>query len=92
MIKQLTNTQIESIVTEVSKKWNVVNHGNYYKIIDKKTGQNSNEGGSKNLISYHFYDKIESMYLQLINEHQVISIGQLMVYLLLIVEKITLLI
>jgi hypothetical protein len=68
MITQIKIGQVKQIALEVSKKYDLVNHGTHYNIINKKTRQSSNQGGDQNLTSYDFYCLIEFQYLKLINE------------------------
>ena len=69
MIKQITLGQVKQIALEVSKKYEIVNKGTYYNIIDKKTRKCSIEGGKHNLVSYNLYCIIENSYLKFINEN-----------------------
>lgn len=69
MKTQITLGQVKQIAKEVSKKYEVINRGTYYNIIDKKTRKCSIEGGSQNLVSGSFYSLIEYLYLKLINEN-----------------------
>lgn len=69
IIKQITLGQVKQIALEVSKKFELVNRGIYYNIIDKKTRQCSIQGGDKNLTFFRLYDLIRYSYLQLINEN-----------------------
>ena len=67
-MKTITVGQVKQIASEISKRWQFVNHSSYYNCIDTKTGQCSNQGGKYNFASYHFLNRVESMYLQLIGE------------------------
>ncbi len=67
--KQITLGQVKQIALEVSQKYEIVNRGNYYNIIDKKTRQCSIEGGDKNLVSHTLFCIVQSAYLKLINEN-----------------------
>lgn len=69
MVKQISNGQVKQIALEISKRWNLVNRGVYYNVIDTKTGKSSIEGGDKNFASYSMYCKIEMMYLKMIGEN-----------------------
>lgn len=69
MKKQITLGQVKQISLEVSKKFDVVNRGTYYNVIDKKTRRCSIEGGDRNLVSYKMYCIIENAYLNFINEN-----------------------
>lgn len=69
MKTQITLGQVKQIALEVSKKYEVVNRGTYYNIIDKKTRKCSIEGGSQNFVSGSFYCLVEYVYLKLINEN-----------------------
>lgn len=68
MKKQITLGQVKQIALEVSKKFDIVNRGTYYNIIDKKTRKCSIEGGKHNLVSYQLYCIVESAYLKFIDE------------------------
>lgn len=68
MKKQITLGQVKQIALEVSKKFDIVNRGTYYNIIDKKTRKCSIEGGKHNLVSYQLYCMVESAYLKFIGE------------------------
>jgi hypothetical protein len=65
---KITNSQIQQIANEISKRWKFENFGSYYNCIDTKTGQESNQGGAGNFASYHFNNAVESLYLNLIGE------------------------
>jgi hypothetical protein len=67
--KQITLGQVKQIALEVSQKYEIVNRGNYYNVIDKKTRQCSIEGGDKNLVSHTLFCIVQSAYLKLINEN-----------------------
>jgi hypothetical protein len=69
MKKQITLGQVKQIALEVSQKFDIVNRGTYYNVIDKKTRKCSIEGGNGNLVSYHLYCIVENAYLKLINEN-----------------------
>ena len=66
-VHQITLGQVKQIALQVSKKFELINRGTYYNIIDKKTRQCSIQGGGKNLTYSSFYNLIEYAYLQLIN-------------------------
>ena len=68
-VNQITLGQVKHIALEVSKKFELVNRGIYYNIINKKTRQCSIQGGGKNLTFGSFLNLIEYSYLQLINEN-----------------------
>ena len=68
-VTHITLGQVKQIALEVSKKFQLVNRGIYYNIIDKKTRICSIQGGDKNLVYGSFYDLIEYSYLQLIDEN-----------------------
>ena len=67
--QQITLGQVKQIALEVSQKYEIVNRGNYYNVIDKKTRQCSIEGGDKNLVSHTLFCIVQSAYLKLINEN-----------------------
>lgn len=69
MEKQITLGQVKQIALEVSKKFEIVNRGTYYNVIDKKTRRCSIEGGDTNLVSYKMYCIVENAYLKFINEN-----------------------
>lgn len=69
MKKQITLGQVKQIALEVSQKFEVVNRGTYYNIIDKKTRKCSIEGGDSNSVSGSFYSLVEYIYLKFINEN-----------------------
>lgn len=69
MKAQITLGQVKQIALEVSKKYEIVNRGIYYNVIDKKTRKCSIEGGKGNFVSYHLYCMVESFYLKFINEN-----------------------
>ena len=69
MKTQITLGQVKQIALEISQKYEIVNRGTYYNVIDKKTRQCSIEGGDGNLVSYSFYSLVEYTYLKLINEN-----------------------
>jgi hypothetical protein len=69
MITQITLSQVKQIALEVSQKFEVVNRGTYYNVIDKKTRKCSIEGGDSNLVSGSFYSLVEYTYLKFINEN-----------------------
>ena len=68
-VTQITLGQVKQIAFQVSKKFEFVNRGDYYNIINRKTRQCSIEGGDKNNTYGSFYNLIEHAYLQLINEN-----------------------
>lgn len=68
-VTQITVGQVKQIALEVSRKYELVNRGDYYNIINRKTRQCSIEGGDKNNTYGSFYNLIEHAYLQLINEN-----------------------
>lgn len=65
----ITPEQIEQISNTIGKRWTLENFGNYYNIIDTKTGQHSNNGGDYNFASYHMKNAIETAYLNLIGKN-----------------------
>ena len=69
MKKQITIGQVKQIALEISENFELVNRGNYYIVIDKKTRQSSLQGGRNNLVSYSMNSVIEFTYLNLINEN-----------------------
>jgi hypothetical protein len=69
MKTQITIKQVKQIALSVSAKYEFVNHGTHYNIIDKKTRQSSNEGGRKNLVYGHFCNLVEYEYLNMIGEN-----------------------
>jgi hypothetical protein len=69
MKTQITLGQVKQIALEVSQKYEIVNRGTYYNIIDKKTRQCSIEGGDGNLVSYNLFCIVQSAYLKFINEN-----------------------
>ena len=68
-VKQITVGQVKQIALELSKKFELVNRGDYYNIINRKTRQCSIQGGDKNNTYGSFFNLIEQTYLQLINEN-----------------------
>ena len=68
-IKQITLGQVKQIAAEVSKHYELINRGNYYNIINRKTRECSIQGGDKNLTFGNFYNIIEYSYLKLIDEN-----------------------
>lgn len=69
MKTQITLGQVKQIALEVSKKYEIVNRGAYYNVIDKKTRKCSIEGGDNNLISYKMFCIVKNAYLKFINEN-----------------------
>jgi len=67
--KQITIGQVKKIAQLISTKYEFVNRGCYYNIIDKKTRQCSIEGGRKNLVFGHFCNLVEFEYLNMIGEN-----------------------
>jgi hypothetical protein len=68
MKKQITLGQVKQIALEVSQKFEIVNRGTYYNIIDKKTRKCSIEVGKINLVSFNLYCIVENAYLKFIDE------------------------
>ena len=68
-VQQITDEQVNQIALEIGTRWNLINRGSYYNVIDTKTGQSSIAGGDKNFASYNMLCKIEMMYLQMIGEN-----------------------
>jgi hypothetical protein len=69
MEKQITIGQVKQIAQLVAKKFDFVNHGTHYNIIDKKTRQSSNQGGKRNFVYGDFANLVEFEYLNLISEN-----------------------
>lgn len=69
MTKQITLGQVKQIALQVSQKFEIVNRGTYYNVIDKKTRRCSIECGDRNLVSYKMYCIVENAYLNFINEN-----------------------
>jgi hypothetical protein len=68
-VTRITLGQVKQIALMVSQKYEILNRGSYYNIIDKKTRKSSIECGDKNLVSYNMYCIIENAYLKFINEN-----------------------
>lgn len=69
MENKVTIGQVKQIAKLVSEKFEFVNHGSYYNIINKKTRQCSNQGGRNNLVYGHFCNLVEFEYLNMICEN-----------------------
>jgi len=79
MKTQITLGQVKQIALEVSQKFEVVNKGTYYNVIDKKTRKCSIEGGDSNLVSGSFIHLSNTPTLNLLMRTACILIGKLMV-------------
>lgn len=65
MIKRITNGQVKQIAQIVNERFELVNYGSHYKVIDRKTNKTSHD--SRSLVSYNMDCLIEREYLRFID-------------------------
>lgn len=63
MFKRITNGQVKQIAQIVNERFELVNYGSHYKVIDRKTNKTSHD--SRSLVSYNMDCLIEREYLKM---------------------------